>query len=78
MQYHHLKLPNRSAYSKIDCRLTFAVLVARHKQHRNWETAVRAVNEAWRDHFGKNYCELDVKAEDLDKYLPSIKPHHHI
>jgi hypothetical protein len=36
------------------------------------EWAIRTLKEVWNDYFGKDYCEVDVKAEDLDNYLPSI------
>ena len=36
------------------------------------EWAIRTLKEVWNDYFGKDYCEVDVKAEDLDSYLPSI------
>ena len=44
--------------------------VAVRQSDKQW--AIRTLKEVWRDHFGKDYCEVDVKAEDLDKYLPSI------
>ena len=44
--------------------------VAVRQSDREW--AIRTLKDAWRDYFGKDYCEVDVKAEDLDNYLPSI------
>jgi hypothetical protein len=44
--------------------------VAVRQSDKEW--AIRTLKDVWRDHFGKDYCEVDVKAEDLDNYLPPI------
>ena len=44
--------------------------VAVRQSDKEW--AIRTLKEVWIDHFGFDYCEVDVKAEDLDNYLPSL------
>jgi len=44
--------------------------VAVRQSDKEW--AIRTIREVWKDYFGKDYCEIDVKAEDIDSYLPSI------
>jgi hypothetical protein len=44
--------------------------VAVRQSDKEW--AIRTLKDVWRDYFGLDYCEVDVKADDQGKYLPSL------